>query len=121
MSKNFNETLQSNVEDLRFFIPLRKGALYFDNAETWQECYLSEHKYKLADNYKLTLIPIDQRYCSRDFYISDFKSVLESGFVIQKTDIEQHAEDITWYQKLGNIKMVNKANVVIGGENIGFK
>jgi len=110
---SFNKTLiEYGVEKLRFFVPLKKSGLCFDNTESWQECYISEHRYKIIDNYKIMLIPVNQNYCSRDYYIEDFESLLQNGFIIQKTGIDQHAEDVIWYTMLGNVQVVHKANVL---------
>lgn len=68
--------------------------------KSWVECVVSEHRYKLEENYKVSLVPIDPRFAGRDFYISDFESLLDEGLILEKTKDSQHVEFVTWREAL---------------------
>lgn len=48
------------------------------------ECVIDESKYKLEDNYKITLQAKDRKYGSDDFYQSDLASLISEGKITVK-------------------------------------
>lgn len=80
---------------------------------SWVECEISEHKYKLSDGYKVSLKPLDNRFAGRDFYISDFKSLLKEGLILEKTRDNQHVEFITWFEKLTSTVYVENSGYIV--------
>jgi len=40
---------------------------------------ISEERYKLSENYKISCVPIDPNYASRHFYQSDLESIIGDG------------------------------------------
>ena len=114
MKKDFSvKLMEAGIDSLRFFILTNQKGLFSDRKEGWQECYISESRYKLKDNYKMTLVPIDQRYCSNDYYLEDFESLLGKGYIIQKTNPSDYVQKIEWQEPLGNIMVVHNAEVVV--------
>ncbi|MDT3387232.1 MAG: hypothetical protein LIR46_05640 [Bacteroidota bacterium] len=58
----------------------------------WVECEIVEDRYKVDEGYKVTLKPLDSNYASRHFYQCDFISLMEKGYIIEKTDDSFHIE-----------------------------
>lgn len=52
------------------------------NNEDWTLCRISEERYKVADRYKITLVPIDPLFSSHSFYQEDFISMMDRGFIV---------------------------------------
>ena len=89
LTKIFSEY---GVKNLRFFIPMRPlqfvgliPRIAFTNSSTPEdivECEIDEHRYKVVDNYKITLQAIEnpevakRLYGRKDYYISDLNSLL---------------------------------------------
>lgn len=48
----------------------------------------------------LSLKPLDSRFAGRDFYISDFCSLLDEGLILEKTEENQRVEYIKWFEEL---------------------
>lgn len=67
---------------------------------SWVECEISEHKYKLEENYKVTLVPLDKRFAAHDFYVNDFELLLKDGSILEKTNENQHVEFVSWLENL---------------------
>lgn len=80
------------VKNLRFYIPMRPLemmgiipgiALKSSNTqEEMKECEIDESRYKVANNYKITLAAIENPYDSQvfgreHFYISDLEGIIE--------------------------------------------
>lgn len=83
--------------------------------EKWVECEIIEDRYKVEDNYKVTLNPIEPGYAPESFYQMDFAGLL-GDFIIEKTNPNMHVEEITWYEPLcGAAYLVHSAFVVVGG------
>lgn len=81
--------------------------------EKWVECKIIEDRYKVDENYKVTLEAIEPGYGRETFYQSDFVSLMESGFVIKKTSDNQHVEKVTWAEPLCGLSyIVHSAYVV---------
>lgn len=83
------------VDGLRFFIPMRPvhslhalglplGITSRGDEDVIKECRIDERRYKMKDNFKIELRPVDEgeteQYFGTDtFYIMDLESMLESG------------------------------------------
>ena len=81
--------------------------------KSWTECVVSEHRYRLEDNYKISLVPIDPRFAGRDFYICDFESLLEDGLILEKTNENQHIEFVSWTEELTPTVYVEHSGYVV--------
>lgn len=57
----------------------------------WFECYVDEERYKVEDNYKITLRAIDGR-AYEHFYQDDFLHLMWEGLIIPKTSDDIHVE-----------------------------
>lgn len=86
--------------------------------EEWVECEVVEDRYIVSDGYKVTLKAIDKRYGSRDFYQSDFESLLDKGYIIKKTGNKQHVEEIKWYEYLTEFVPVVFTGSILVDEDI---
>lgn len=83
----------------------------------WAECYVDESRYKLSENYKVTLRAIDQdRFSYRDYYIEDFESLLQDGYIIEKPSSDVHPVDLKWEEYVGGTKLVHEATVIVQSE-----
>lgn len=45
-------------------------------------CIINEDRYKIEDNYKITLVSIYEGFGKQNFYISDLEGSIESGKII---------------------------------------
>lgn len=85
-----------------------------DSREKWVECVVVEDRYKVDDNYKITLKAIDENYGSETFYQMDFKTALKCGDIVKKTDNNWHIEEEIWYTPLcGAAYIVTSAYKVV--------
>ena len=50
--------------------------------EVWVPCSVSEKNYPLSDNYKITVVPMREGFGLKQFYQSDFVSMVKSGSVL---------------------------------------
>lgn len=81
--------------------------------EKWVECKIVEDRYKVDENYKITLESIEQGYGRETFYQSTFVSMLKDGDIIKKTGENQHVKEIQWIEPLcGLVYIVHNAYVV---------
>ena len=81
--------------------------------EKWVECEIVENRYKLADGYKVELKSIEDGYGIETFYQEDFESMVESGYIIPKTNDKQHVKEIEWIEYLcDNVYLKHSAYVV---------
>lgn len=73
------------VDKVRFTIPtqpLRRifNMIAFTSSEddpVQCECKIREDRYKVSDNYKIILQPLDEKYAYESFYIMDLESLME--------------------------------------------
>lgn len=42
--------------------------------------YVTEERYQLKDNHKMTCVPYDGRFAKRDFYQADIKTMIREGY-----------------------------------------
>ncbi|NFH01304.1 hypothetical protein FC831_13635 [Clostridium botulinum] len=45
------------------------------------DCLIKEYQYKVKDNYKINLVPLNQNYVARSFYTSDLMNMIKEGRV----------------------------------------
>lgn len=69
--------------------------------EYWVECKVVEDRYKVSDGYKITLQPLDERFAREHYYQEDFKSLVESGYIVPKKSNKDHVERICNYEDIG--------------------
>jgi hypothetical protein len=50
--------------------------------EVWVPCTVSEKRYPLSDNYKITVVPMREGFGLKHFYQSDFVTMVKSGSVL---------------------------------------
>jgi hypothetical protein len=77
--------LEIGVAQARFEIPCRRlqtfpglpiGLVVSSDPEAQCICTISEKRYKVEDDYKITLVPQNPQFASHDFYISDLESLM---------------------------------------------
>lgn len=68
--------------------------------EKWVECEITEERYKIDDGYKVELKSIEPGYGKEKFYQDDFKSMINKGFIIEKTSKNQKVKEIFWEEPL---------------------
>lgn len=44
-------------------------------------CHINEDRYKISEDYKITLAPDDKNFAKHHYYISDLNSIIDSGHV----------------------------------------
>lgn len=82
------------------------------NDTDWTECIIREDRYKVDDGYKVTLVPIDQRFAHEDYYQSDFVSLMKSGHIVKKSPTTC-IEHITFAESVGcGLYVITEANIV---------
>ena len=85
----FAEAVKTNIDTVRFIVPLNKImfaiggiGLADGNSHDLVECFVSEERYELKENYKITVIPVDTvPYGKEHFYLMDFVSLIEQGTI----------------------------------------
>lgn len=76
------------VENCLFLVPMRpvRKAFFFSYTNSSDEevlvpAKIVESRYKLKDNYKITLASLYESFGEESFYISDLKSLIKQGTV----------------------------------------
>lgn len=94
MEKNSNHI----NKDIHYFCKMRPIESIFGISFTsssdeleWFECYVDEERYKVEDNYKITLRAIDGR-AYEHYYQTDFLSLMFEGSIVPKTSNDIHVE-----------------------------
>lgn len=77
------------IKNVRVFMPANRlsyigfipGIALVDNSQvkTVQEFEIDESTYNLKENYKIQFKPIDMKFASERFYVSDFTSMMEDS------------------------------------------
>lgn len=104
MCKNSN-----NInKDIHYFCLMRPTQSIFgigftssSDALEWFECYVDEERYKVEDNYKITLRAIDGR-AYEHYYQSDFLHLMWDGFIVPKTSDNIHVEYVSFDEPIPN-------------------
>lgn len=71
-----------------------------DNFE-WFECFVDEERYKVDDNYKITLRALNGN-AYEHYYQDDFLSLIYSGCIVPKTNEDIHVEHVDFYEPIPN-------------------
>lgn len=71
------------------------------DAPCWFECYVDEERYKVEDNYKITLRALNGG-AYEHYYQDDFLSLIYEGLIIPKTSEDMHIENINWVEPIPN-------------------
>ncbi len=79
--------------------------------EKWVECEVVENRIKSSS--KVTLRSIEDGYGQEEFYRTDFDSLVNKGFIIEKTNDKQHVEEITWREPLTSTVYVEHSAYVV--------
>ena len=77
------------IENCMFLIPMRPVRTYFglisltssSDPEIVVPAKITEERYKLKDNYKITLKSVYDGFGSDHFYMSDLESLIKSGTI----------------------------------------
>ena len=84
--------------------------------EKWVEWEIIENRYKLTDGYKVELKSVEDGYGTDTFYQDDFKSLIENGMIIPKTNGNQCIKEIVWIEPLcGSAYIKHSAYIVTNG------
>lgn len=67
----------------------------------WFECYVDEERYKVEDNYKITLRALNGG-AYEHYYQDDFLSLIYEGLIIPKTSEDMHTECLDWIEPIPN-------------------
>lgn len=54
-------------------------------------CTINEKRYKIDEGYKLTIVPLDDRYTTKHYYQSDFDQIVRQGHI--EVYIKTHKEE----------------------------
>jgi hypothetical protein len=114
--------INKGIENVRFWSltqPLHRfpllGICYTTNDEpVWTECKIVEDRYPVADGYKITLQPLDERFSKEHYYQEDFVSSVKSGWIIPKKSNKDHVEKIAGYDYIGcGLNIVTEGYVLV--------
>lgn len=103
------------MDFISYVIPFM-GIAMSDGSKNWVECKIVEDEYKVADGYKVTLEPLDKRYARHHFYQSDFESLLQKGYIIEKTSDKQHVAFCKWYEPITLTVCVEHSGFIVANE-----
>lgn len=67
--------------------------------EKWVECQITESRYKIDNGYKVELMSLEEGYGKRSFYIEDFISLLNEGYII-KNDNNYECKEVHWIEPI---------------------
>lgn len=78
------------------------GMISFTSSDSpwlWFECVVDESRYKVDDNYKITLRAING--CAYEhYYQDDFLMLIREGRIVKKTSESLHAEFVDFYEPI---------------------
>ncbi len=104
MEKNRNHI----NKDIHYFCLMRPiqslfgiGFTCSSDALEWFECEVVEDRYKVEDNYKITLRAIDGR-AHEHYYQDDFLQLMYEGFIVPKTSEDIHVENVSFDEPIPN-------------------
>lgn len=104
MEKNRNHI----NKDIHYFCLMRPIQSIFGISFTsssdeleWFECYVDEERYKVEDNYKITLRAIDDR-AYEHYYQDDFLKLMYDGAIVPKTNEDIHVEYVSFHEPIPN-------------------
>ena len=67
----------------------------------WFECYVDETRYKVEDNYKITLRDINNN-AYEHYYQDDFLHLMWEGLIVPKTSDDIHVEHVSFCEPIPN-------------------
>lgn len=104
MEKNSNHI----NKDIHYFCLMRPiqrilNVAFTNSSDTpeWFECYVDEERYKVEDNYKITLRDINNN-AYEHYYQDDFLQLMWEGFVVPKTSDDIHVEYVSFDEPIPN-------------------
>ena len=105
MEKNYRQI----NKDIHYFCLMRPiqplfGGFGFTSsldAEEWFECYVDEERYKVDDNYKITLRDVNHR-AYEHYYQDDFFNLIYNGLIIPKVSDDMHIEHVEFNEPIPN-------------------
>ena len=104
MEKNRNHI----NKDIHYFCKMRPTQSIFgigftssSDALEWFECYVDEERYKVEDNYKITLRDINNN-AYEHYDQSDFLQLILEGFIVPKTSDDIHVEYVSFDEPIPN-------------------
>lgn len=108
------------IENFRCFAQMGKieiatpfGFCLTSDKCTWTECRIDESRYKISDEYKITLRSLDPAFTYEHYYQSDFMSLVECGLIIIKSSQNQKIEHVIWAEPFYNdICIIHEADIV---------
>ncbi len=71
-----------------------------DSREKWVECVITENDNRLDDGYKVTLSSLEEGYGREKFYIEDFISKVQKGYIVKKVPGLECVEK-SWDEPIG--------------------
>jgi hypothetical protein len=78
------------------------GLISFTSSDTpweWMECYIDEERYRVDDNYKVTLRALNG--CAyKHYYQDDFISLMKQGLIVKKISDKMHAEFVDFIEPI---------------------
>lgn len=92
------------------------GLISFTSSDTpreWVECRVDESRYKVDDNYKITLRALNN--CAYEhYYQDDFLSLIAGGFIVKKTSDKMHVEHVSFIEPIqGTIAYIRHEGSVL--------
>ena len=85
------------------------------DALEWFECYVDEERYKVGDNYKITLRAIDGR-AYEHYYQTDFLQLMWEGLIVPKTSDDIHVENVSFDEPIPNtIAYIHHEGQILAG------
>lgn len=96
-------------KDIHYFCMMRPintfmGMMSFTSSSDpmmWFECYIDEERYKVDDNYKITLRDINGR-AYEHYYQDDFLQLMYEGLIVPKTSEDMHIEYVQFNEPIPN-------------------
>lgn len=87
-----------------------------DTPFEWFECKIDESRYKVEDNYKITLRALNNE-AYEHYYQDDFLSLMEKGLIVKKTSNKLHAEYVSFIEPIpGTIAYIqHEGSVLVDG------
>ena len=105
MKKNYRH-INKNIHYFCMMQPISTfmGMISFtssDDPMMWFECYVDEERYKVDDNYKITLRALNG-YAYEHYYQDDFLQLMYEGLIIPKTSDDMHIENVSFDEPIPN-------------------
>lgn len=88
-----------------------------DTPFEWFECRVDEERYKVDDNYKITLQALNNT-AYEHYYQDDFLSLMERGLIVKKTSEKMRIENVNFREYIpGTIAYIqHEGQYIVEGE-----